>query len=508
MKQIFKLILATAVFSLSYGCADELLNNSGTSGTSQPTQFLTSDQLSFGGETNLDIPAAFVNGMYSQMVQTGTGGTNLSHDDFGHKGYDIYGDMLSGDMSLSVSTYGWYRSEISEFQAPLDFTRGRNRMVWRYYYRLIRSANNIIQNLGGNDAVPTVQENKFNMGQAKAMRAHSYFYLTQYYQKEYNASEAILPMPLAPIGSNLAKSTAGDIYTQMEKDLTEAISLLNGFTRTAKSAVNQDVAKGILAYVLGAKGGRDAEVATLTQEVINAGGYTMLAPSQLVAASGGVNGFDDVNSASWMWGVDLTETIGLGLVSWWGQVDAWSYSYAWAGDYKAIDKSLYDAIPANDFRKGQFFGNSASGRYLQPLYKFKASDNIGGASQTVTADYVYMRIEEMYLMNAEANARAGAEGAARISLKALMANRVPDNSYIDALSGQALLDEIYLQTRIEMWGEGKSFLAMKRNKATTSRGTNHLSFVGTAIPYNDERMQFEIPLDEIQNNPFISDQNQ
>ena len=49
---------------------------------------------------------------------------------------------------------------------------------------------------------------------------------------------------------------------------------------------------------------------------------------------------------------------------------------------------------------------------------------------------------------------------------------------------------------------------MKRNKATISRGPNHLSFVGVAIPYNDERLTFEIPVEELQNNPFISTQNQ
>ena len=49
---------------------------------------------------------------------------------------------------------------------------------------------------------------------------------------------------------------------------------------------------------------------------------------------------------------------------------------------------------------------------------------------------------------------------------------------------------------------------MKRNQATVTRGSNHLSFVGQPIPYNDERMQFEIPQDEIQNNPFLSNQNQ
>ncbi|MEE4001330.1 RagB/SusD family nutrient uptake outer membrane protein [Tenacibaculum sp. FZY0031] len=502
MKKILNITLLAAALSISFSCSDELLQNNGVSGESQPTDEFTNAQLEQGALTNEEIPAAFITGIYAQMFQTGTGGTNLNHDDFGQKGYDIYGDMLCGDMALSVSTYGWYRSEITEFQAPLDFTRGRNRMVWRYYYRLVRSANNVIQTLGGNDFTPETDFNKHAMGQALVMRAHSYFYLTQYFQKEYNATEEILPLYIEPIGSNLPKSTASEVYDLMEKDLTDAITLLNGFNRTDKVQVNQDIAKMMLAYVLGAKGGRDAEVATLTQQVINSGNYTMLASGEVT------NGFSDYASPSWMWGVDLTETNELDLVSWWGQIDAFSYSYAWAGDYKAIDSDLYAAIPNDDTRKGQFYNVSTSGRYLQPLFKFFASSEIGGTSRTVTADYVYMRIEEAYLLNAEANAKSGAEGAARTSLKALVERRVPDASYIDGLTGQALLDEIYLQTRIELWGEGKSFLAMKRFKATTSRGANHLSFVGEAIPYNDERMQFEIPLDEIQNNPFISNQNQ
>jgi hypothetical protein len=48
--------------------------------------------------------------------------------------------------------------------------------------------------------------------------------------------------------------------------------------------------------------------------------------------------------------------------------------------------------------------------------------------------------------------------------------------------------EIYLQTRIEFWGEGKSYLAMKRNKATTTRGSNHLFFAGDSFQYNDAKL--------------------
>jgi hypothetical protein len=44
---------------------------------------------------------------------------------------------------------------------------------------------------------------------------------------------------------------------------------------------------------------------------------------------------------------------------------------------------------------------------------------------------------------------------------------------------------------------------MKRNKATITRGPNHLSFVGVPISYDDDRLTFEIPQAEIQNNPFI-----
>ena len=118
-----------------------------------------------------------------------------------------------------------------------------------------------------------------------------------------------------------------------------------------------------------------------------------------------------------------------------------------------------------------------------------------------------MRVAEMYLLNAEAAANLGMDAEARMALSTLLDERVDDTSYLDGLSGQDLIDEIYLQTRIELWGEGKSYLAMKRNKATVVRGANHLSFVGEPIPYNDERMTFEIPEAEILYNPAISTQN-
>jgi len=495
MTKFIKLTFIAAAFLLAFSsCEKDYLEK-------EPSEFITTDQIADAASRNPDVVAGTMTGIYALMFETGTGGTG-GHDDFGQKAYDIFADMLSSDMALSVSTYGWYRASITEYQCTQDFTYTDNYQVWRYYYRIIRSANTVIDALGGNDIVPELDENKFILGQAKAMRAHSYFYLTQYFQKTYDPSEPILPIYDDLLDQNGPKVAASEIYALIESDLLSAISLLDGFSRASKVQVNQDVAKAILAYVYGAMGGKDLEVKTLTGEVIGTGEYPIVNETEALG------GFNDVSTPGWMWGADITADSNLGLVSWWGQIDYFSYSYAAYGDSKAIDSDLYDAIPVDDVRKDQFNFNPGSSLHLMPINKFYDASRVpAGASGTVTADYIYMRIAEMYLLNAEASARSGDDAGARTSLKAVMELRVPDVSYIDALSGPALLDEIYLQTRIELWGEGKSYLALKRNKRTATRGANHLTFVGEPIPYNDERMTFEIPELEIQNNPFVSDQN-
>jgi hypothetical protein len=112
-----------------------------------------------------------------------------------------------------------------------------------------------------------------------------------------------------------------------------------------------------------------------------------------------------------------------------------------------------------------------------------------------------MRVDEFYLLAAESLAKSGQEAEAKTILKNYLTNRMTDVSYIDALSGTALQNEIYKNTRLEFWGEGKSYLAFKRNKATVTRGSNHLFYVGQSFPYNDDRVSLKIPQEEILNNP-------
>ncbi|MES3018460.1 MAG: RagB/SusD family nutrient uptake outer membrane protein [Bacteroidota bacterium] len=492
-------ILSAAALVLVSGCKKDFLD-------AKPSQSLSAEQIADAAKRDPSLLNGNIAGLYSTMYNVGTGGTT-GHDDFGQKGYDIYSDMLASDMVLGAVNYGWY-SQIARYQATKDFTLNQTYAPWRYYYRIIFAANAVIDALGGTEATPTEATQKYIMGQAKAMRAYGYFYLAQFYSEGYGTgNEKILPIYLNTEVPNQAKSTTAQVYTLIVDDLTKSIDLLAGFNRTSKDQVNQTVARGLLAYALAARGSvADLnQVVTLTDAIINTGGLRLVAEDEVVAnlnpTTGALlntqSGFNNVSNPSWIWGVDLTLDNNLDLISWWGQMDLYTYSYAWAGDPKLIDNALFAKIRTDDLRKRQFDAQ------LLPTRKFFHPGRVIGGQRNITTDYVYMRAEEFYLLNAEAKAKLAMDAPARDRLKQLLSKRITNIAYVDALNGQALKDEIYLQTRIELWGEGKSYLALKRNKATATRGTNHLFEAGKSFTFDSDELTFPIPQAEVLNNPVL-----
>lgn len=486
---ILKTVCTLAVFATFFSCEEEFLDRS-------PTSFINVTDTGASGELNPAILDATLNGIYSMMINTGTGGTS-SHEDFGQKGYDIFNDFLSGDLALSANNYNRYANFVN-LLSTIDYTDTNNYTPWRYYYRVIRSTNLVIQSLGGNEVTPESITVRHSIGQAKALRAYAYFYLTQMYAPEYNASNKVLPLYRSPEDPVQAQATMEDIYTSMINDLNSAITFLDGYDRPSKTNINVDVAKGLLAYVYASKDESASNVLAkqLADDVI-ASVHPLMTRQEVVG------GFNDLATPGWIWGFDITSSNGLDLASWWGQMDVFTYSYQWAGDKKVIDEGLYSKIKATDIRKSQFDVNNG----LQARNKFyNAARKIGG-QRNIEDDYVYMRVAEMYLLSAEMAAKEGQDGAAKTRLKQLLSERftnTADYAYIDGLSGTALLNEVILQTRIELWAEGKSYLSMKRNKQTMTRGTNHVFLSGLSIPHTDERLTFEIPRAEIQNNPYIN----
>ena len=257
MKMKLKYYIGLTAAALSFAsCSDDFLET-------EPTEFVSSTQIAEYSEANPGLQAANISGIYALMYETGTGGTT-GHDDYGQKGYDVFSDMLSSDVVLAGLTYGWY-SQIARMQVTQDYTIQDNYQVWRYYYRIVFSANNVIEGLGGNDADESLEtpEARLYMGQAKAMRAYAYFYLTQFFQEGYDPAEPILPIYTDTQTDAQPLSAASEVYALMVSDLNDAIALLDGSSRNAIQEVDKSVAQGLLAYVYGAMGEYD-QVATIT----------------------------------------------------------------------------------------------------------------------------------------------------------------------------------------------------------------------------------------------------
>lgn len=479
----------------------------------QPTEYLSKDGIDKITGLSPHLMAATMNGLYAYNVRAFSGGTT-GHDDFGQKGYDVYTDMLAGDMVLNSTIYGWYEG-ISDLSDLANITSSANYRPWVFYYYMIRGTNNVISGYLDENNQPikslTASEQVI-LGQAFALRAYMYYNLINLYTKGYDANEKILPIYTRPILTNTPAKQTQDVFALMESDLDASLNYFTAAGATGRgNNIDINVAKGFLAYVLAAKGTPDAlaKVVTLTDEV--KGQYSLASASVL---KGGFNTI--ANNPNWMWGANLTTEDDLDLVSWWGQVDVFTYSYAAVGDTKGMSSTLYNLIDNADIRKTQFspdgiitdvngdtedFGANS----ILPINKFySATGKILMGQRIITSDYVFMRVEEMYLLNAEANARLGNTAMAQAALTDLLSIRLNDITYINGLSGATLIDEILLQTRIELWGEGKVLAALKRNKADIVYGANHLFFPNEVFSYDDSRLIFKVPQDELLNNPVYN----
>jgi len=502
MKKINYIIVIIASLMFT-ACSEDFLEN-------RPTSFISNDDLGETALINPSIVEANLRGIYNQMVSAGIGGTS-AQEDFGHKSFDMMSDLLSSDLAQVGARYNRFVGFANYVSTQDNTISIPNYTAWRFYYRIINSANLIIAANGGNDIIPESDAVKGVLGQAKTIRAFAYFYLSQYYAIKYDASAEILPLYINAGEPGKAKSTMGDVYTQMIADLNSAISFMNGYARPNKASINQNVAKGILAYVYASMGQSDENklAKKLADEVINSGEFTMMDAAEVTG------GFTALSTPGWMWGFDITIANDLGLVSWHGFMDYYSYSYQAVGNFRGIDAGLYAKINANDIRKQQFGDPSgptfaAGADPLIPANKFFNLNKVHFGQLPITDDYVYMRVAEMYLLSAEMSAVEGDDAAAKSRLKEVLAKRFSnstDYAYVDALSGQALVDEVVLNTKIEFLAEGKSYLLMKRRKLSNTRGGNHLNRVGETISYDDPIMTFEIHQREITDNPLITKGN-
>ena len=122
------------------------------------------------------------------------------------------------------------------------------------------------------------------------------------------------------------------------------------------------------------------------------------------------------------------------------------------------------------------------------------------------ADYIYMRVSEMILTEAEALAHKGDGAGAAQVLKELMSQRDPSWNM-----ASVTVDDVYQQRRLELWGEGFSLFDHLRLKKGIDRnydGSNHLSSARYTIDAGSWYFLYQLPLRELDNSDAISEADQ
>lgn len=410
----------------------------------EPSQIFSPGQIQKAAEWNDQVGVGYLNAVIATFYEPNQSQDN-DHNDFAQKALDINTDLLSGDMEMPTTSRGWFKDAAS---LQINTTNSNtNSQIWNFSYRTVRAANSFFQGLGSDKELSSTisKANKAAWGQAKVLRAAALLNLAHVYAQPYSAttkSQRVLPL-----------------YT-LERSL--------------------DAASGL---------------ATL-EEVIDAGQYPLIPASEIDAT-----GFRDVNTSEFIWGVDITKETTGGLQSFWGHMDIYTYSYAWAGDAKVINQLLQEQIPSYDVRAKWFDKRG------YPTGKFYTTTKPAlGADRQWLNDIIFMRTAELYLIASEAAARKGDASAAKTVLKALLKERTEPAKlaaavdHIDQLTDAQLLNELYYQWRIELWGEGFALQVLKRFQKNQIRTTRSAQLTNQTIPYTDPRLTLSIPQSELSNN--------
>jgi hypothetical protein len=436
-------------------------------------------------------------------------------------------DLEGADAVIADSGYNWFSvcGELSSRNANY-----RNPAIrYRAPYNMIASVNTFLSGFGEDVTDP----NSINMmAQARALRAWSYMLLANGFQFSYTVAG---DKPCVPIVTqettdftNNPRATVKEVYALVIEDLNYAVEKLEGASRTSKMYIDGNVAHGLRARAyleMGdyQKANDDAQKA--------ASGYT---PASIAEVS--VPAFYNISDHNWIWGYDMITDLAMvyryaTTSSWLRSFSAWGYAPA-TQTYTCINKLLYDKIPASDIRKQWWVDENLESSLLDGLKWPGGYDDVANASDGGDAKLPYlpytnvkfgcysigttsndedmplMRVEEMLLIQAECQARLGNNSQATQILENFV-KTYRDPSYSAAASGRPILDEIWFQRRVELWGEGFFVNDMKRMNKPLVRFHDDKGNISPAfrfnLPNDDPWLLMRFPQGELNTNFAIVD---
>lgn len=466
--------------------------------------------------------AADIAAIYAQMIELYAGGTT-NHSDFGVAACYMFLECEGQDWIGPNIGYNWF--SYSDFYSR-NYTAAVNALMWNTYYKTIKACNNVCASI---DETTDNPASMANLGQARAVRAYCYTHMAQLYQFPY--SEATKNLPCVPIVHEALtadqqaanpRATVQEVYDFIMADLNYAVKALEGWARADKGAADQAVAYGLRARVnllLGnyADAAADAENAL---KVSGAQPYTLAEVSKPTFCHA------EANSVIWAnMIVESNDIVQTGIINWPSHMSSlYTDGYTGVGTYRSISAELYSKISPTDVRKGWWLDADLNSPLLDhPAYagwkgngvqyanvKFGVPDD-DMANLVADADWTLMRAEEMILIQVEGLARSGQEAAAKAMLENFVKTYRDAHYTCKAADEAGLVDEVWMQRRIELWGEGFSWFDLNRLGKPIVRkyeGTNWPeAWIYDDIPATHGCRIWTLPQGEIEANDGISEKD-
>ncbi len=547
--KIFLSLLAAGALATSCNDLDQF-SNGGTA---------TEEQKKEVADLNPALVSASANALPQQLTSYYTIFEN--HIDYGLQSSFLAEDCRGMDMSSADVGYNWYSPalEMSDFNGRYFL----NLMCWYYNYYTIRTCNTLLASTS-----PDTEDAQilYFRAQALTFRAYCYFNLAQmytfgyqvFYDKnadlaldewpEQNANVSVKDLCVPVITDQnmdqagtdgIARATVAEVYKQIIEDLTAAIDLFDtaeegGVTRASMAASANTVktfANATVAYALRARAAlfcckytAAAADATKALELCEEEG---LAPISIELAS--VPGFTDNTATNYLWGTyaDPGEARYDALVCWASHTTGFQTNgYAGAGVYRCVNKALYESISTDDVRKKWWLdgaGNppsslpSSYANFIKSGYAEVGNEKFPpyaqlkfGAYQDVPStkgciDFPWMRVEELYLIKAEGEAKTNVATGRTTLLDFVRTYRNPSFT-CNAADFESFQDVVWNQRRIELWGEGISYADLQRlHKDIDRRGGGFPENFVLVVSADDWVRCYDIPQAEIQRNPLIVD---
>lgn len=424
------------------------------------------------------------------------------HSFFGLPAMMINRDMMTGDYHQNGDGigYGWHFYYWGQ-NKQMDENKLKTQFPWNFHYGLLLSINQVV---GAVDPLKATDAQKGYYASALAYRALVYLDMARMYEflpndKFTTNAEGVdvtgltVPWVTNETTPEEAMNNPRLPHAQMAANILADLNEAEKYIDLLPTTAGQTLPDKACVYGLKARlymWNEDYENAKIyARKAIEAASCQPYTEERALNIATGYNTASDFMWAAQQTAESRSVTSGIiNFVSWTSNQTTFGYSGPGADMYIVMDKNMYDRISDTDWRKKQWLAPTNSPLYNEselvpiqgddlrnylPTYaslKFRPAQGNGEDYKIGAASAVpYMRVEEMYFIEAEAAAHQDPTRGRDLINTFMQNNRDPYYN-CKLTDTDNLVEEIVFQKRVELWGEGQSFFDIKRLNYSVTRG--------------------------------------